>query len=294
MSANLIESAKKAASERAVSDHFDVKSHKRVGIGSGSTIKYVVDTIKETCSREASPPQILFVPTGHGSRELVTNAGLIAIDYETLEPDHNLDVAFDGADEVDADFNLVKGGGACLFQEKLVAARAKKFVVVADFRKDQSHLLTNWSYVPVEVAPIAANNVLGSLKALGCPNPSVRMTDHNGKQEPLRTDQNFFIVMAPFPPLRLGREPEPKDDELGKTKDGPAGRLWTAEKLSTAIKMIPGVLEVGLFVGYNGPTAQKLSSGHRLQDPILGQAGQKPVAVYFGMEDGTVKERKAT
>ena len=131
MSADTIEAAKKAASERAVRDHFDVKNHKRIGIGSGSTIAYVVDAIKEVCSKEASPPQILYVPTGAGSRGLVTKAGLVAIDYETLEPDQDLDVAFDGADEVDDEFNLVKGGGACLFQEKLVAARARKFIVVA-------------------------------------------------------------------------------------------------------------------------------------------------------------------
>ena len=139
MSADLIESAKRAASQRAVDEHFDVKAHKRVGIGSGSTIKYVVDAIKNVCSKQSSPPQILFVPTGHDSRKLVTAAGLIAIDYDTLQPDHDLDVAFDGADEVDDDFNLVKGGGACLFQEKLVAARAKKFVVVAGRRSNHHY-----------------------------------------------------------------------------------------------------------------------------------------------------------
>ena len=131
MSSDLVESAKKAASERAVQEHFDVKTHKRVGIGSGSTIKYVVDAIKEIYAQQASPPQIVYVPTGAASKEMVTKAGLVAIEYDTLEEDHDLDVAFDGADEVDEDFNLVKGGGACLFQEKLVASRAKKFVVVA-------------------------------------------------------------------------------------------------------------------------------------------------------------------
>ena len=140
MSEDLIESAKRAASERAVQDHFDVKNHERVGIGSGSTIKYVVEAIRETCAREPSPPKILFVPTGYASRDMVTQAGLIAIDYATLAEDNDLDVAFDGADEVDEDFNLVKGGGACLFQEKLVASRAKKFVVVAgEIEQTQCH-----------------------------------------------------------------------------------------------------------------------------------------------------------
>ena len=136
MSEEKIEAAKRAASERAVRNHFDVKTHQRVGIGSGSTIKYVVDKIKEVCEEQNPRPQILFVPTGFGSREMVTKAGLIAIDYNTLQPDQDIDVAFDGADEVDEEFNLVKGGGACLFQEKLVASRAKKFVVVAGRRSN--------------------------------------------------------------------------------------------------------------------------------------------------------------
>jgi hypothetical protein len=66
-----------------------------------------------------------------------------------------LDVAFDGADEVDAELNCIKGGGACLFQEKLVAERAKKFVCVADYRKRQERLLTNWPTIPIEVAPLS-------------------------------------------------------------------------------------------------------------------------------------------
>lgn len=144
--------------------------------------------------------------------------------------------------------------------------------------------------MPVEVAPIAVNNVIASLQALGCPNPTLRMATNN---EALRTDQNFMILKAPFPPLRTNEEPEPKIDEQANTKDGQKGRVWRAESLATAIKMIPGVLEVGLFVGYNGPAALKITGGQRLQDPVLGQAGQKPVAVYFGVEDGSVKERKA-
>ena len=119
------------------------------------------------------------------------------------------------------------------------------------------------------------------------------MADTAGKQEPLRTDQHFVLIMAPFPPLRTSKDAKPKDGEEAQTKDGHVARVWTAEQLSTAIKMIPGVLDVGLFVGYNGPEAQSLTGGKRMQDPILGQGGQKPVAVYFGMEDGSVKERKA-
>lgn len=134
---------------------------------------------------------------------------------------------------------------------------------------------------------------MGSLRALGCPDPKIRTVQTGNKEEPLRTDQNFLLVMAPFPALRHNKDPQPQETDHAKTKDGQVGRVWNAEKLATAIKMIPGVLDVGLFVGFNGPEALKLTGGKRLQDPVLGQAGQKPVAMYFGMQDGSVKERKA-
>jgi ribose 5-phosphate isomerase A len=124
--ADLIESAKRAAAQRAVDDYFDV-SMRWVGIGSGTTIQYVVEAIKE----KARDSHILFVPTGFQSRNEIEKRGLIAIDMSSLPENVQLDVAFDGADEVDEEFNCVKGGGACLFQEKLVAMRAKKFVCVA-------------------------------------------------------------------------------------------------------------------------------------------------------------------
>lgn len=101
------------------------------------------------------------------------------------------------------------------------------------------------------------------------------------KEDPLQTDQDFYIVMAPFPPLLTKDDPMPEGE--GRTTGGTPGRVWEAAKLADEIKNICGVLEVGLFVGHNGPEALKAG--------LLG--GQKPVAVYFGMQDGSVKVRKA-
>jgi len=123
---NPVEAAKKLAGIRAVEDHFD-PSATYVGIGSGTTIVYVVEAIKE----RSTNPNIRFVPTGYQSRQVIVKAGLTPIAYDSLPEGAILDVAFDGADEVDEELNLIKGGGACLFQEKLVAERAKKFVCVA-------------------------------------------------------------------------------------------------------------------------------------------------------------------
>ncbi len=127
MATTPIETAKRNAANRAVAEHFDA-SYKYIGIGSGSTIVYVVEAIKAT---KTDTSRIRFVPTGHQSRQVIINAGLTPIALDSLPTDVLLDVAFDGADEVDEDLNCIKGGGACLYQEKLVAMQARKFVCVA-------------------------------------------------------------------------------------------------------------------------------------------------------------------
>lgn len=74
---------------------------------------------------------IYFVPTGFQSRKVIESAGLFPMAFDSLPEDIMLDVAFDGADEVDDELNCIKGGGACLFQEKLVATRSKRFICIA-------------------------------------------------------------------------------------------------------------------------------------------------------------------
>jgi len=166
--ASAVEEAKRRAAQRAVDEHFSAR-FSYVGIGSGTTILYVVEAIKAACEVAddsasaveeegvgASAPgtaeasrrahrrrsslddpahplhhRIRFVPTGFQSREVIRRAGLTPVAFDSLPDGLVLDVAFDGADEVDDELNCIKGGGACLFQEKLVATRARKFVCVA-------------------------------------------------------------------------------------------------------------------------------------------------------------------
>lgn len=151
-----VEASKRRAAYKAVEDHFD-PFYKYVGIGSGSTVVYVVEAIAAK-GRDITS-KMIFVPTGDQSRQLIIEAGLPLGSIDSLppvvvEPLHlsgdaafdvstglqdlglkgkreSLDVAFDGADEIDEDLNCIKGGGACLFQEKLVATSSKKFVCVA-------------------------------------------------------------------------------------------------------------------------------------------------------------------
>jgi ribose 5-phosphate isomerase A len=151
-----VEASKRRAAYKAVEDHFD-PSYRCIGIGSGSTVVYVVEAIAEKGPEITS--KMLFIPTGDQSKQLIIEAGLPLGSIDTLPPAdmrvskafkgtapkvatgqqdvakkgarQSLDVAFDGADEIDEELNCIKGGGACLFQEKLVAINAKKFICVA-------------------------------------------------------------------------------------------------------------------------------------------------------------------
>jgi ribose 5-phosphate isomerase A len=135
LSGDLVESAKRAAGRQAVKDHL-LPEYTHIGIGSGSTIKYVVEAIADLPAEITS--RMKFVPTGIQSRDLIRTAKLplLAVDDLVMERPYvegqqYLDVCFDGADEVDPELNCIKGGGACHYQEKLVAKFSKKFICVA-------------------------------------------------------------------------------------------------------------------------------------------------------------------
>ena len=227
--ATLIEAAKRQAAYRAVDEHFP-QNARHVGIGSGSTVVYVVERLAQL-PRERTD-HVLFYPTGYQSRELILKAGLKLSSVELISPSTDgLDVVFDGADEVDPFLNCIKGGGACLFLEKLVAISGRKFVVVAgislpsrpilvdddddddgvggggggddgigtkDFRKLSPSLSTHYTPgIPIEVVPAAASYVLSRLSALGSTGPAVRMGG-TAKAGPCITDNGNFIIDAPF------------------------------------------------------------------------------------------------
>ncbi|KAL2259278.1 hypothetical protein VTK26DRAFT_7104 [Humicola hyalothermophila] len=266
--AKLVEASKRLAAFQAVKDYLRPE-YTRIGIGSGSTVVYVVEAI--AALGPAVTSKMAFYPTGSQSEELIEAAGLTLQYISKLPAGQQLDVAFDGADEVDDDLNLIKGGGACLWQEKIVAASAKQFVCVADFRKLSTNLGTNWKKgIPIEVLPMAAPRVLGELERMGSVNPRIR-PGLPGKAGALVTDNGLWIIDAPFAPLLL-----PKDKAAA---GGEASGVWTVDELADRLIKIPGVAEIGLFYGNNG---LEVASG-----------AQKPVAAYFGMADGTVKVKTA-
>ena len=151
---------------------------------------------------------------------------------------------------------------------------AKKFICIADYRKDQTRLLTKWPSIPIEIAPIAHAYVMRELLHIGSIKPILR--EHTlSKTGPVQTDQSFYIIDAPF--KQLLTEADVKNGKDGNGKDG----VWDVDTLASRIKDITGVLEVGLFYGLNGIQTQKAGK----------QGGQKPVAVYFGLENGDVSTK---
>jgi ribose 5-phosphate isomerase A len=180
----------------------------------------------------------------------------------------------------------------CWYVIRLEDKPSYRLTLTTDFRKAQPRLLTHWPSIPIEVAPISAPSVLLGLKRLGSTFPKIRL-NQDAKSGPLKTDQAFYIIDAPFPqPLLLasdsgvGVQKAATDGEGGGEGGGrmreDVGGPWRVDVLAERIKAITGVLEVGLFFGVDGIEAAEKG---------VKEGGQKPVAVYFGMEDGSVQVR---
>ncbi|QRV93009.1 ribose 5-phosphate isomerase A [Ceratobasidium sp. AG-Ba] len=239
-----LESSKRLAAYTAVDKHV-LPEHRVIGIGSGSTVPYVVDRIVQ--QGDAVNKGRVFIPTGFQSKELIVKGGLSLGDVDQYP---TIDVTIDGADEVDHELNCIKGGGACHLREKVLAEAAETFIVVADYRKNTGLLGKSWKQgVPIEVAPFAYAKLLQNLHRLalklgriGSPDAALRMAKM--KAGPIVTDNGNFCIDAPFGEVYM-KDPH---DLLAK------------------IKMLTGVVEVGLFCGM-------------------------AKAAYFGNEDGSVTVR---
>lgn len=158
-----------------------------VGVGSGSTVVYAAERLGELVREQQMT--LKCIPTSFQSRQLIAQNGLT---LTSLDEHPEIDVTIDGADEVDLQLNCIKGGGGCQLQEKIVAFAAKKFVVIADFRKESAALGEQWTQgVPVEVVPMAHVPLARSLRALGG-EPVLRMAQR--KAGPVVTDNGNFVL----------------------------------------------------------------------------------------------------
>ncbi|WP_103019581.1 ribose-5-phosphate isomerase RpiA [Salinibacter altiplanensis] len=207
------DSAKQAAAEAAVQL---VSDGMCVGLGSGSTTAYALEFLGRRIQDEAL--NVRGVPTSFATERRARAHG---IPLASLDDDPALDLALDGADEVDSDFRLIKGGGGAHAREKVVAHQADRFVVLVDPTKEVHRLGTGFP-VPVEVLPMAATPVMNTLEAAGA-TPTLRTAE--AKDGPVVTDQGLWIIDAQFP------------DGI----DAPA-------ELSRRLCSRPGVLDHGLFL----------------------------------------------
>jgi ribose 5-phosphate isomerase A len=183
-----------------------------VGLGSGSTSRLFVE---ELGARVRAGLKIVGVPTSESTRALAVAVGLSLLDDEGP---WDIDVNVDGADEVSARLDLIKGGGGAHAREKIVNYSAKRNIVIVDASKLSARLGERHA-VPVEVLPFAHGATRKHLSRLGA--PQLRMRDG----VPVRSDAGNLLYDLRVPPI-----------------DDPAS-------LDVALRNIPGVVETGLFVG---------------------------------------------
>lgn len=194
-----------------------VQSNTIVGLGTGSTTAFAIQYIGERLAA-GEIENIVGIPTSFQAEVLAKKYG---IPLTTLDAVDHIDIAIDGADEVDPNKNLIKGGGAAHTREKVVDALAEQFVVVVDGGKLVEKLGSTF-LLPVEVIPMAVAPVMRSLEKLGG-KPELRMGVK--KAGPVVTDQGNLVIDVKFDSI-----------------DNPA-------ELEKTINNFPGVLENGLFVG---------------------------------------------
>ena len=182
-----------------------------VGLGTGTSAEFAVRKLGSLVREGLS---IRGIPTSNRTRKLAEDEGIPLIDFsESMF----IDLTIDGADEIDGNLNMIKGGGAALLQEKIVASVSRKEIIVGSKTKMVDNL---GSFpLPVEVIPFGWQVVFNQLESLNG-NPDLRL--HNG--QPLLTDQGNYIIDCHF------------------------RRIRNPKLLENQINMIPGVVENGLFI----------------------------------------------
>ncbi|OWT51106.1 ribose-5-phosphate isomerase RpiA [Bacillus sp. K2I17] len=189
-----------------------VKYGMKVGLGTGSTVYWTIqklgERVKEGLAFQA-------VPT---SKETEVLAKQLNISLISLNDVQSLDLTIDGADEIDANLQLIKGGGGALLREKIVATSSKALIIIADESKLVTHLGT--FPVPVEIIPFSWKQTERKIQSLGC-QTTLRLKNN----ETFITDNKNMIIDCIFP-----------------------HNISNPANLHTQLKMITGVVETGLFV----------------------------------------------
>ena len=208
------EAQKRHAAERAVEF---VEDGMVLGLGTGSTARHVMNVLSERL-RDGALRDIVGVPTSKSTDWYARECGLRV---ETLEKEPRIDLAIDGADEVDPELDLIKGLGGALLWEKIVATAAERLVIVVDDSKIVQRLGTR-APLPVEVVPFGWSTHLSFLDALGA-EPTLRRTENGA---PFTTDSGNLVLDCRF-------------------EEG----IERPEEVEDALRQRVGVVESGLFLG---------------------------------------------
>jgi ribose 5-phosphate isomerase A len=189
-----------------------VKDGMIVGLGTGSTTEFAVKKLGEKVRDGLA---IRGIPTSDITKKQAEEEGIPLIDFsETMY----IDLTIDGADEIDADLNMIKGGGAALLREKIVASASREVIIIVSSEKFV-HQLGSFP-LPVEVIPFGWQVIFKQLETLGG-SPDLRLK----QGQALRTDQGNYIIDCRF------------------------SQIIDAVQLEQLLNMIPGVVENGLFTG---------------------------------------------
>jgi len=169
-----------------------VKSGMVVGLGSGSTAELATRRIGERL-KSGEIKDIVGIPSSARTEQLASELQIPLVGFDEKQ---QIDLTIDGADEVDPDLNLIKGGGGALLREKVVAQASRQNVIIVDDSKLSARLGTKWA-LPVEVIPFAAKTEASFLESLGA-SVSIRS---QGDGSNFKTDQNNLILDADFGPI---------------------------------------------------------------------------------------------
>jgi ribose 5-phosphate isomerase A len=190
-----------------------VKDGQVLGLGTGTTAAHFIELLGEQVKHGL---RVRGIPTSDRSREQATSLG---IPLTTLDECQQIDVTVDGADEVDPELRLIKGGGGALLREKIVASASKQLVIVVDATKRVPVLGT--FPLPVEVIKFAQTLVAKRIQALGA---AVELRRESGGK-PFLTDENNHILDCRF------------------------GQIQDVDGLARELSDMPGIVEHGLFIG---------------------------------------------
>jgi len=222
--------AKKAAAAQAIESF--LKDGMTIGLGSGTTSRWFVRILGE---RVAKGLKVIGVPSSKSTGQLAEEVGVQLADLNEVG---QLDLTIDGADEIDGKGRMIKGGGANLLWEKIVACASKKMVCIVDESKLVERL--GRFPLPVEVIPFAwkstERHLRGLLKQEGF--EAVQIEMRGGLEKPLVTDSGHYLL----------------DCHLGQIAD--------PESLASKLKTIPGVVEHGLFIGIATDAVVGQTNGH--------------------------------